>query len=85
MNNFTIHDLTRLMRKCAGENEEISLDGDIADVAFDDLGYDSLALMETASAIERELKISLPDDLVFEAGTPGSLVAIVNERVLAAA
>ncbi|MEV0001588.1 acyl carrier protein [Micromonospora sp. NPDC050980] len=83
MSQFTIDDLKRIMRECAGEEEGAGLDGDIGEVPFEQLGYDSLALLETAARVGRELRVSLPDDLVAEVDTPAAFVAFVNGRFLA--
>lgn len=82
MSQFTIEDLKRVMRECAGEDESFGLDGEIDGVTFDQLGYDSLALLETASRVEREFGIALPDDLLVDIGTPAEFVAFVNGRFL---
>ncbi|MEU0336050.1 acyl carrier protein [Streptomyces sp. NPDC006193] len=78
---FSIDDLRRIMRQCAGENDPALLDGDILDVPFQDLGYDSLALLESTSVIEREFDVQLPDDVVSQVRTPAELIAVVGERV----
>ncbi|ASW54598.1 acyl carrier protein [Plantactinospora sp. KBS50] len=83
MSQFTIDDLKRIMRECAGEDEGVDLDGDIGGVPFDQLGYDSLALLETAARVEREFRVSLPDGLVGDVDTPAAFVAFVNGRFLA--
>jgi act minimal PKS acyl carrier protein len=80
MSQFTIEDLTRVMREAAGEDDGVSLDGDIATIPFDDLGYDSLALLETASQIEREYGVPLPDGVLADVHTPADFVRLVNER-----
>jgi minimal PKS acyl carrier protein len=76
---LTIADLTRILRECAGADEDVDLDGDILEMTFEDLGYDSLALLNTAGRIERDLSIKLPDETVAEAKTPRALLATVNE------
>lgn len=81
---LTVDDLRRILREAAGETEDVDLDGDIADKTFDELGYDSLALLETGGRIERELGIRLEDSAVSEAGTPRALLLVVNERLAAA-
>ncbi|MBD0745902.1 acyl carrier protein [Streptomyces sp. CBMA152] len=81
---MTIADLTRILRECAGEDEGVDLDGDILDIPFAELGYDSLALLEASSRLEREVGVKLSDDAVSEAETPRLLLAAVNEAVLAA-
>ncbi|MER7406713.1 acyl carrier protein [Streptomyces sp. NPDC000070] len=76
---FTIEDLKRIMHEAAGTDD--SLDGENLDTDFAALGYDSLALLETGGRIEREYGISLDDDTVISAGTPGALIAEVNARL----
>lgn len=81
---LTVDDLRRILREAAGETEDVDLDGDIADKTFDELGYDSLALLETGGRIERELGIRLEDSAVSEAGTVRALLRVVNERLTTA-
>ena len=76
---FKIEDLKRTLREAAGESEGARLDGDVLDVAFEELGYDSLALLETAGRIERAYRIRLEDSTVTDAETPRALLAVVNE------
>jgi act minimal PKS acyl carrier protein len=78
---FTVENLKATLRTAAGEVDATVLDGDILDTAFDDLGYDSLALLETAGRIEREFGIRLPDSFVTDARTPRGLVDGVNQRL----
>lgn len=84
MSQFTIEDLKQVMRECAGEDESISLDGEIGTLSFDQLGYDSLAMMETASRIERSFGVELPDDVLGEVDTPAEFVAFINSQFAAA-
>ncbi|MBQ0825061.1 acyl carrier protein [Streptomyces tagetis] len=76
---MTTDDLMSVMRAAAGQDENVDLDGDILDVPFADLGYDSLALLETAARLEREHGVRLTDDLVTTARTPRGFLALVNE------
>nr|ADE34520.1 SsfC [Streptomyces sp. SF2575] len=78
MSEFVIQDLVRLLRECAGEDESVDLEGEILDTTFEDLGYDSLALFNTVSRIERDYTIQLPDEVVSEAKTPGQLLKLIN-------
>jgi act minimal PKS acyl carrier protein len=80
MTEFTLADLVGAMRKAAGENEETSLDSDIVNMEFTALGYDSLAMMETVSVIERQHGLSLPEDLV-ATETPKAFVDAVNAHL----
>lgn len=81
MTELTIDEMVRLLRECAGEDEDVDLDGDILDVAFDDLGYDSLALFNTVSRIERDYGVRLPDEVVVEAHTPRHLLEVINKSL----
>jgi len=78
MAGFTIDDLRRSLRAAAGEDESIDLDGDIMDSEFGELGYDSLAILETASHIERGFQVRLPEDEVGEQQTPRAFIDFVN-------
>lgn len=78
MARFTLDDLKQALRTAAGEDESVDLDGDILDTDFGDLGYDSLAVMETASLIERGFGVRLPDDDVGLQHTPGTFIDFVN-------
>ncbi|MFF2143620.1 acyl carrier protein [Kitasatospora sp. NPDC058190] len=82
MTEITVDDLRRIMREGVGEREGL-FDGDILDRGFAELDIDSLALLETATRIEREFDVSLPDSLVTEAATVGGLLAMVNEALAA--
>lgn len=76
---FTLHDLRRILRAAAGEPEgDLDLEGDIGDLSFDELGYDSVSLLEAAGLITREYGIDLADDALFDAPTPNALLAVVN-------
>ncbi|MBB1254622.1 acyl carrier protein [Streptomyces alkaliterrae] len=75
---FTLDDLKRILRDSAGADEAVDLDGDILDAGFEELGYESLALLETGGRIEREFDITLDDDVLVSAPTPRTLIAAVN-------
>lgn len=81
MGMFTVDDLKRIMRACAGEADASSLNGDILDVTFEDLGYDSLALLETTSRTSREFGVKLPEEQMAEVTTPRELLAFVNDQL----
>jgi minimal PKS acyl carrier protein len=80
MATFTQADLVRCIREAAGEDEGLDLDGDIADMTFADMGYDSVAMVEVTLLVERELGIGLPeDDRTGKDATPKQFVELVNE------
>ncbi|MFF6994342.1 acyl carrier protein [Streptomyces sp. NPDC008313] len=76
---FTLDDLRRILIGVAGADEDIDLGGDSADTPFTDLGFDSLALLETAAAVSREYGVTLDDDAVTAVTTPRGFVGLVND------
>lgn len=83
-NSFTLDDLRKLMSGCAGIDDSVDLDSDIGNITFDDLGYDSLAVMEITAVLKNELGVAIPEDAVSELPTPRLLTEYVNARLAAA-
>lgn len=77
---FTLDELARLLRSCAGEVGEIELD-----LSFTDLGYDSLAMMEVASQVELRYGVRIAEEEVAEAESPRTFIDTVNRSIAAAA
>ncbi|MER7770495.1 acyl carrier protein [Kitasatospora sp. NPDC096140] len=71
-----------LTRTHAGESEEGALDGDIVDVLFTHLGYDSVALMEVLGQIKYQYGIDLAEDAVTALRTPRAVIEMVNAVIL---
>ncbi len=82
MSDLTIEllDLRRILRESAGAEQGVDLDGDILDTTFADLGYDSIAIMETAARLAREYGVAIDDDALLEATTPRLFLDLVNAR-----
>jgi minimal PKS acyl carrier protein len=78
---MTIDDVLRILKECAGEGENLDLGDALPDTTFEELGYDSLALIETASRIEQDYGVAIPDDDIPELRTPRALVTLVNETM----
>lgn len=76
---ITLQDIVRALRAAAGEGDGVDLDGDIADVTFSELGYDSIAVLETVGSLERAYGFSLGDEAIQEAQTPGQLLRLAVE------
>jgi act minimal PKS acyl carrier protein len=74
-------DLTTLLRECAGQDEGVDLDGDILDVPFVELGYDSLAVLQTTGRIERDFDLILDEDAIDEAETPRAYLELINRAL----
>lgn len=77
--NMTIDELRDILITCAGGDTN-ELPNDISDTPFDDLGYDSLVLIETAATLKRDHGIQIPDDEVTNAGTPAELLQLINNQ-----
>ncbi|MCF3104172.1 acyl carrier protein [Streptomyces roseoverticillatus] len=82
---FALADLKRILLEGAGADEGVDLDSDILDTDFEELGYESLALLETGGRIEREYGVEFDDDAFAENRTPRALVAHVNGLLQSAA
>ncbi|THA82863.1 phosphopantetheine-binding protein [Streptomyces sp. A0592] len=62
MSELTLPVLVEIFRECAGEADGADLDGEgVGDVELSVLGYDSLALLEAISQVERRYSIGMPD------------------------
>ncbi|MFE0350372.1 acyl carrier protein [Streptomyces griseoluteus] len=85
MAEMSLNELTKLLRECAGEEEGVNLDGDVMDVPFVELGYDSLAVLQTTGRIEQDYGVRISDDAAAEAHTPRMLLAFINESLSQAA
>ncbi|MBB6174237.1 act minimal PKS acyl carrier protein [Nocardiopsis mwathae] len=81
MRQLTLEELIDLTRTHAGESEAGALDGDILDVLFTNLGYDSLALLEIVAQIKQQYGIDLSDEAVGTLRTPREVIAKVNEVI----
>ncbi|MDF3293383.1 acyl carrier protein [Streptomyces silvisoli] len=81
---ITVDDLRSILARCAGFEEGDGLEGEILDKTFEALGYDSLALMETAAVLQREYGIVIPDDELFNTDTPRALLDRAKRAVASA-
>lgn len=80
MARMSIDDLCGILAVCAGDGAGAPR-GDLSDVKFDELGYDSLILIEAAATIKRDHGLVVPDDKLLEARTPGQLLDLINDRI----
>ena len=80
MSQITLEDLKNIMRECAGEDESVNLNGDIIDETFSALGYDSLAVLETVSRLQRAYGISISDEELDGLDTPRAFLEHVNRE-----
>ena len=76
--SFTLDDLKRILLEGSGASEDVDLSADLLDVDFATLGYDSLALLETASRVEREYGITIDESTLSEVTTPRAFIDAVH-------
>lgn len=79
MSDITLAELGELLLECVGAPEEgMAFEGEEAlDTPFLEFGYDSLALLQVTSVINRKYGIVLDDDAVGEAETPRLLLQLI--------
>jgi act minimal PKS acyl carrier protein len=77
---FTLDELRELMQACAGVEDDIDLSADIDDIEFEELGYDSLAVLEVASHVQRKYGVPMPDECVEYMKTPRLAVEYINAQ-----
>jgi len=75
-------DVIERVKKIVVERLEVDADKVNEKASFiDDLGADSLDLVELVMAFEEEFGIEIPDDVQEQIGTVGDAVRFINERV----
>ncbi len=75
-------DVFERVKKIVVENLDVEADKVVESASFiDDLGADSLDLVELVMAFEEEFGIEIPDDVQEQIGTVGDAVRFIKERV----
>lgn len=82
MATFSLAELKKILQSSSGVTEHVDLDGDIADVEFSVLGYDSLAVLELISQVERRYGVLFPEDAISEMPTPALAVRYIEELLV---
>lgn len=81
MTGLTPPDLWRMLESVAGapdgRAEQVE---DRLDASFEDLGYDSLAVLQLAVRIELECGVGVPEDRLPDLTTPRAVLTFVNSR-----
>lgn len=80
---LTTDDLNRILIAAAGADDGVALVSESLETPFEDLGYDSLALLEAGSLIQREYGVVLDDETLADVQTPSDLIGLVNDRITA--
>ncbi|ARQ69521.1 acyl carrier protein [Streptomyces marincola] len=80
MSALSMDSLLETINRCLGEDDDVTLGPDAADADFDDLGLDSLAVLETLNQVERQVGVKVPEELLADVRTPAALLTLVNER-----
>lgn len=75
---LTIEGFKRIVRSTVGVDDSVDLDGNIEDVPFSDLGYDSLAVLEISNKIRKEHGLDIPEDVITDLRTPRMMIDYVN-------
>ncbi|GAA1865401.1 acyl carrier protein [Actinomadura bangladeshensis] len=78
---FTITDLRRILHEASGATDGDGVRADTVDTDLAQLGYDSLAVLETGGRIEREFGVELDDETLLDSTTPRALIEAVNARL----
>jgi act minimal PKS acyl carrier protein len=78
---FTIDDLKRVLAQGAGLDGSIDLD-QAHGTSFAELGYDSLAMLETAARVEREFAVSLDESQIADTETVQGFIDSVNGSLI---
>jgi act minimal PKS acyl carrier protein len=81
---MTLHDLQDIMHECAGADESAEPLAEAPDALFSDLGYDSIALLETQGRIKRDFGVEFSEDDLADITTPGEFVEFCNSLLPAA-
>lgn len=70
--------LADILRQSAGEEDGFSLQESNLDTSFDDLGYDSLALLQVTGTLQRQYGLAFSDEDFLAANTPRKLITLAN-------
>jgi act minimal PKS acyl carrier protein len=74
---MTLDELRDILVGCAGTTGE-EFDSGTADASFDDLGYDSLVILEATARIQQLFGVTIPDEVTSYLNSPASMLAATN-------
>ena len=81
MTTFGLDDLRKIMEQVSDEDDELNLDGDIAEQPFDELGLDSLGVLDLMTRIQQDWHVAVPDEVISTARVPQDVVDFVSQRL----
>jgi minimal PKS acyl carrier protein len=82
MPTFTMSELKHILRTSSGESDEISLDApEAADRTLAELGYDSLAILDVLSWVQREYAVVVPDGEIDHTRTLHEAAEVLNAHL----
>jgi acyl carrier protein len=82
MPELTLEHLRKILESSSGEAEDFDWASTQAlDTPFDEIGYDSLALLEVSARVQQMSGVKIPDDAVHEMKTPRKALTYLNERL----
>lgn len=84
LSELTISGLQEILHEAAGGDDSVQFGPDVLDTPFLELGFDSLALLETVALIKRKYGVAVADDELADLQTPRELLNKVNSGLAAA-
>lgn len=78
MKEMTLNHLFDLLSGCGGDVDSSTVNPQAMDTPFDELGCDSLSLLETTARIKRDLGVDIPDEKITEMRSPRAVIDYVN-------
>ncbi|MFF1902831.1 acyl carrier protein [Kitasatospora sp. NPDC058218] len=85
MAEMTLDELKGFLLQAMGEDDSLDLSGDILDTGLTELGFDSLAIIDTTNKVERHFGIKLPESEASDIETPRDFLDVVNRAITVAA
>ncbi|MDJ0362343.1 acyl carrier protein [Rhodococcus sp. H29-C3] len=77
----TMEDLKTALADGSGVTDGVDLDRDIHLLTFDELGYDSLAVLDAGTRLGRDFDLEVEDAVLSNVVTPVQLVDAVNAKL----
>lgn len=79
--SVTMHDLKHALEIGSGVDWGVDLDRDLPTKTFNQLGYDSLAVLETGLRLGRDHDVTIDDEVFTDLETPQQLLDAVNQAL----